>query len=247
MNAMASNASNGPPDTAASDPGAAYRLPTAIIDCHHPGVAAFARDAAPPCLTDPADRAVRLFYAVRDGIRYDPYVPFYRPEHYRASATLALGRGFCVGKAVLLCALGRTLNIPSRLGFATLRNHLATRQLLDMLGADVFVYHGYTEFWLHGRWVKATPAFNAELFLRQGVAPLSFDGRNDAVLPACTDDGRPFIEYLQDHGFRSDVPVEEIVAAWRLAYGAERVARWIAGFEAGGGMREVDCETRPPG
>ncbi|MFO7640283.1 MAG: transglutaminase-like domain-containing protein [Candidatus Competibacteraceae bacterium] len=216
-----------------------YLQPTVMIDSRHPAVLAFARQATPLCRTDPAERAVSLFYAVRDKIRYDPYVAFYRPEHYRASATLALGRGFCVGKAVLLCALGRAAGIASRLGFADLRNHLAPRQLLDTLGSDLFVYHGYTEFWLHGRWVKATPAFNAELFLRQGAAPVDFDGRKDAVLPARTDDGQRFIEYLRDHGPQADVPVEAIVAAWRRTYGNERVEKWIAGFESGGGMREA--------
>jgi len=216
-----------------------YLQPTAIIDAHHPAVQAFARNAIAPGRTDPSEQAVSLFYAVRDQIRYDPYVPFYRPEHYRASTTLASGRGFCVGKAALLCTLGRAVNIPSRLGFADLRNHLAPRRLLDMLGSDLFVYHGYTEFWLHGRWVKATPAFNAELFWRQGAAPVDFDGCQDAVLPAQTDDGSPFIEYLQDHGARADVPVAQIVAAWRSAYGNERVDGWIAAFEAGGGMREA--------
>jgi len=57
------------------------------------------------------------------------------------------------------------------------------------------------------------------------------------VLPARTEDGSPFIEYLQDHGSRADVPVAEIVAAWRRTYGNDRVERWIAGFDAGGGMR----------
>lgn len=216
-----------------------YLQPTAIMDSRHPAVQAFARKAIPLCRTDAAERAVSLFYAVRDQIRYDPYLPFYRAEHYRASTTLVSGRGFCVGKAALLCTLGRAVDIPSRLGFADLRNHLAPQPLLETLGTDLFVYHGYTEFWLHGRWVKATPAFNAELFWRQGAAPVDFDGCHDAVLPAQTEDGSPFIEYLQDHGDRADVPVAEIVAAWRRTYGNERVDRWIAAFEAGGGMREA--------
>jgi transglutaminase-like putative cysteine protease len=218
----------------------AYLDPTGMIDSDHPAVLAFARQATRMCRIDPAERAVRLFYAVRDQIRYDPHLAFYLPEHYRASATLALGRGFCVGKAVLLCALGRAMGIATRLGFADLRNHLAPPQLIEVLGSDLFVYHGYTEFWLHGRWVKATPAFNLELYLRQGVAPLDFDGCTDAVLPARADDGRPFIEYLRYHGSQADVPVAAIVAAWRQTYGDNRVEKWIAGFESGGGMRPVD-------
>jgi hypothetical protein len=239
MNSMSASGQAPLADRSPPDPEDLYGGPTAILDCHHPAVQAFARKAIPLCRTDPVARAVSLFYAVRDQIRYDPYMPFYRPEHYRASTTLATGRGFCVGKAALLCALGRAVDIPSRLGFADLRNHLVPKPLRETLGSDLFVYHGYTEFWLEGRWVKATPAFNAELFWRQGVAPLDFDGCHDAVLPARTDDGEPFIEYRHDHGSRSDVPVGEIVAAWRRTYGHERVDRWIAAFDAGGGMREA--------
>ena len=55
--------------------------PTDIIDSDHPAVAAFAADITRGVETDPAACAVRLYYAVRDGIRYNPYVPFYRPEH----------------------------------------------------------------------------------------------------------------------------------------------------------------------
>ena len=218
-------------------PGGAFLAATDTIDADHPAVVAFAREAVDGVGSDPADLAVHLFYAVRDRIRYDPYVPFYRPEHYRASVTLASGCGFCVTKAVLLCALGRASEIPSRLGFADLRNHLATPLLIETLGTDLFVFHGFTEFWLHGRWIKATPAFNAELFARHGVAAVDFDGRRDAVLPPHTDDGRPFIEYLRNHGSRADVPLAEIVAAWRQTYGDQRVDQWIAGFEAGTGMR----------
>ncbi len=221
----------------AAAPESTFLTATAMIDAGHPAVAAFARAAVEGAGDEPADRAASLFYAVRDRIRYDPYVPFYRPAHYRASATLVSGRGFCVTKAVLLCALGRALGIASRLGFADLRNHLATPLLVETLGTDLFVFHGFTEFWLHGRWVKATPAFNAELFARQGVAPVCFDGRQDAILPLRTDDGRLFIEYLKDHGSRADVPIEEIVAAWRRNYGERRVDGWIAGFETGTGMR----------
>jgi len=55
---------------------------------------------------------VALYYAVRDGIWYDPYYPFYLPEHYRASNVLKSGRGYCVCKASLLCALEEPAESP---------------------------------------------------------------------------------------------------------------------------------------
>ena len=179
-----------------------YLLPTAILDFEHPVVVDFCGRIIADKDGDPARSAVTLYYAVRDGIRYDPYSPFYLPEHYRASAVLQRGKGYCVAKASLLCALGRACNIPSRLGFATVRNHLASRQLIDYLGSDRFVFHGYVEFYLDGRWVKATPAFNAELCERHRVDPLEFNGRDDAVFQAVNRENSRFMEYIEDLGKR---------------------------------------------
>ena len=133
-----------------------------------------------PCQT-PTDTAVKLYYAVRDEILYDPYTLSCDPIEYRASTILARRRGFCVQKAVLLSALARAAGIPARLGFATVTNHLASRKLMQFIGTHVFVFHGYTELWLDQRWVKVTPAFNRELCRKYRVAPLEFNGRDDAL------------------------------------------------------------------
>jgi transglutaminase-like putative cysteine protease len=175
---------------------------------------------------------VALFYAVRDGIRYDPYRPFHRPEHYRASLTLRHGSGFCIPKAALLCALGRACGIQSRLGFATVRNHLTSEKLFEFMGTDLFVFHGYTEFFLQGRWVKATPTFNVELCRRRGVDPLEFDGVHDALFQSFDREKRLFMEYLEYHGSFADVPVEAILAAWKRVYGPARVDAWIAAIDS---------------
>lgn len=208
-----------------------YLAPTAILDFEHAEVAAFAREHTRGICT-PVDRAVSLYNAVRDGIWYDPYSPFYRPEHYRASRVLAAGRGYCVQKAALLGALARAVGIPSRFAFATVRNHLATRQLLEFLGTDLFVYHGVVELYLEGKWVKATPAFNAELCRRHRVAPLEFDGRSDSIFQSYNLDHQKFMEYVAFHGTHDDIPVAELVAAWREAYGPERVQGWIEALES---------------
>lgn len=215
------------------DVGAEYLRPTAIIDSDHPDVVAFARRAVGEA-TDPVEVAVKLYYAVRDGIWYDPYYPFYRPDHYRASRVLAARRGFCIPKVSVLCAVGRACGIPTRAGFATVRNHLATRQLLEYLGSDLFVYHGFTELFLEGRWVKATPAFNRELCVRHGVAPLEFDGREDSIFQPYNAENRRFMEYLASHGTFPDIPVAEILAAWEGAYGEGRVRGWIEAMEKSG-------------
>ena len=83
---------------------------------------------------------------------------------------------------------------------------------------DIFYYHGYTELWLDGRWVKATPAFNIELCERFGVEPLDFDGREDALMHEFDTKGRRHMQYLADHGPRADLPLAELEAVYRKHY-----------------------------
>src|SRR5665811_1635194 len=105
--------------------------PTYYLDAEHPTVGALAQDAIGAAVDD-VDKAVRLYYAVRDGFLYDPYSVQSQPETYKASAVIARGRGYCVAKAVVLAAAARAAGIPARLGFADVRNHLATERLRRM-------------------------------------------------------------------------------------------------------------------
>jgi len=218
-----------------------YLTPTHMIDSNHPVIREYAMRTVGSSL-DPVDRAIKLFRAVRDDIRYDPYSPFYLPEHYQASWVFQRGRSFCVPKASLLCALGRACGIPSRVGFATVRNHLATQQLLDFMGSDLFVYHGFVEFYLERKWVKSTPAFNRELCWRHGVDPLEFNGREDALFQPFNSRNEKFMEYLEYTGTYADIPVSAIVEGWEKAYGKNRVRRWIKMFEERGGISLGDFE-----
>lgn len=207
-----------------------YLNPTSVIDSRHPDVVAFVHKAIGTADNE-LEQVRRLFYAVRDGIVYDPRTPFHLPEHYRASNVLKRGRGFCVPKAVLLCAAGRACGIPSRLGFADIRNHGASGELVELIGGKVFAFHGYVEFHLRGRWVKATPSFDSALCHKHNIAPLTFDGTRDTMLPAMDLNGNPYVEYLVHHGHFSDVPIEDILARWTETYGQDRMNTWIAAFE----------------
>lgn len=193
-----------------------YLEPARYIDSAHPKVAAFAAGRAVGG-TD-RERAVALYYAVRDEIRYNPFLDFSDDAVFRGSACLETGQGFCIGKAALLAACGRAAGIPSRVGFADVKNHLTTPALRERMGSDLFIYHGYTEFHLEGRWVKATPAFNRELCERFRVKPLEFDGRTDSIFHPFDADERRHMEYLRDRGTYADVPVEEITRVFREAY-----------------------------
>lgn len=210
-----------------------YLRPTPAIDSDNEEIRDFAEDVTRGA-KDEVEVAVRLFYAVRDGIWYDPYTPFHRLADYKASEVLKRKRAFCIPKAVLLCALARSMGIPSRLCFFDVRNHLATKQLIEFLGTDVFVFHGVTELFLKGKWVKATPAFNKELCELHKVPPVEFDGQKDAIFQAFNLEKRQFMEYLRFRGTYEDLPLQEIIEAFKVQYGNDRVQSWIDYFERTG-------------
>jgi len=198
---------------------AAHLQPTGFLDADHATVLAFAREATQG-QGDPTAQAVALYYAVRDGVRYDSRHIDLRPAAMRASATLARRTGFCVAKAVLLAAAGRAVGIPTRLGFADVRNHLSTERMRQAMGTDLFVFHGYAELWLDGRWVKATPAFNRTLCDRFDVEPLEFDGHHDSLFQQADRRGHRYMEYVRGRGSYDDLPLDEIRSAFEEHYPA---------------------------
>jgi transglutaminase-like putative cysteine protease len=221
----------------------AYLAPNEYVDSEHPAVAAFAREHAAGAAAE-RDRAVQLYYAVRDGVRYDPYKAGVTPDALRASATLAAGRSWCVGKAVLLAACCRSLGIGARLGYADVRNHLSTENMRRHMQTDVFYYHGYTQLLIEGKWLKATPAFNVELCEKLGLRTLDFDGTQDSLYHPFDREGQRHMEYLCDHGIHDGVPAADILACWKKNYPNALGAAPEAGGEDTGDDfdREVEQE-----
>lgn len=203
-------------------PMSALLNPSPSIDSDHPAILDFARRHA--LARDPRERAVALYKAVRDGVRYDPYRIDLTPTGMRASTTLLQGHGWCVPKAVLLAAVARAAGIPARLGFADVKNHLSTDKLRQAMGTDVFVWHGYTELWLDGAWRKATPAFNLSLCEKFGLLPLEFDGVHDSLYHPFDRAGQQHMEYVGEHGSFDDLPLARIKDAL-----AEHYPRLLAG------------------
>jgi transglutaminase-like putative cysteine protease len=194
-----------------------YLSPGRFIDSDSPEVVAFARATVADAAGE-IDRVQRLYRAIRDGITYDPYVNFSDPVNFRASGVLAATRGFCVGKAALLAAGCRAIGIPARVGYADVRNHMTSPKLYQKIKTDVFIWHSYAELLVTGRWVKATPAFDATLCGRVGIAPLEFDGQTDSLFQPFDRSGRRHMEYLKDRGAFADVPFETMVADFRATY-----------------------------
>ena len=207
--------------------------PTALVDSDHPAVQAFAREHASGS-TD-RERAVALYYAVRDGFRYDPYRIDLSAAGMTASSVIAAGFGWCVPKATLLTAACRAAGIPARLGFADVRNHLSTERMRQTMMTDVFAWHGYTDIWLDGAWRKATPAFNVQLCEKFGLLPLEFDGTSDSIYHPFDRAGNRHMEYVKQRGTFNDLPLAEIVATFREIY-----ASWMPGGDAASHLQNAD-------
>ncbi|MBN1574278.1 MAG: transglutaminase domain-containing protein [Deltaproteobacteria bacterium] len=198
-----------------------YLKPTKVIDSDHPDVRGVALSLTKGLNTDP-ERAEKIFYFVRDKIRYNPYSPFHKEEFYVASTVLKRGDGYCIQKAVLLAALGRAVNIPTRLGFADIRNHQLPKKMLEIQGTDTIYSHGFTELFIEGRWLKATPAFNIEMCDKLGLAPVEFDGTSDGTFHRLDRKGNISIEYLKDVGNWPDLPLPHILESFVKLFGKER-------------------------
>lgn len=185
-----------------------YLKPTFTIESDHKKIIETARNLTRDCLSN-KDKAVKLFYFVRDSIPYNIYMISVFIEDFKASRILEWGKGYCVQKAVLLAALGRAVGIPSRLVFASIRNHRVPAHIFQKMG-NLFPRHGYNQFFLNGKWVSAAATFDKNLCKKNGFPPVEFDGEKDAVLPDKDLGGKPFIEYVEKFPPTEDLPFDWI-------------------------------------
>lgn len=196
-----------------------YLKPAEFIDSDAPSVRAFTQAAlAGMENATPTQKAIRLFDAVRDRIRYDPFNIPTAADGYRASHVAVQPTAFCVPKAILLTAALRAAGVPAAVGFADVRNHLNSPKLAALMDTDLFIYHGYVALWLDGRMIKVTPAFNSELCERFGVKPLIFDGEHDALFHEFDTRNNRHMEYVNDRGWFADPPIGVLLDDFRTTY-----------------------------
>jgi acyl dehydratase len=220
---------------------ARYVMPSHFVESDSLEVQGFVSGALRDLPADASrrDKAIRLFEAARDDIRYDPYCFALDEDSYRASRIAGAEAAFCVPKAILLAACLRAVGIPAALGFADVRNHLNTPKLQELMDSDLFIYHGYVQLWLDGETYKVTPAFNKELCERFGVKPLVFDGYHDALFHEFDEQNNRHMEYVNDRGLYVDAPITEFLAAFRENYpkleefNRARIARDSSGYDSG--------------
>jgi len=194
-----------------------YLEPTSFVESDHQTVIEFANKSIGN-ETDLKSKAIKLFYAVRDQIAYDPYTFNLKPDKLKASHVIQTKKGFCVPKAVLMTAVMRAVGIPARLGFANLVNHIMGDELKNILQSNVLAFHGYTEIYLNDKWLRITPTFNRQLCRRLNVPSVEFDGESHAIFSSTDNDGNQFMEYIKYHGTFDDVPLTKIVESMMIHY-----------------------------
>jgi len=152
------------------------------------------------------EKAVAIYYLVRDGVRYDPFVLLEGVTTLSSDFCLDRGVGYCITKAALQITLSRAVGIPARLGLADVKNHLSSPKLDELLKNEIFTMHAYVEQYINGRWVKSTSAFNKALCKKANIQALEFNGETDSIFHQYTPSGNKHMEYLKDHGNFSVMP-----------------------------------------
>ncbi|TFG04948.1 MAG: transglutaminase domain-containing protein [Promethearchaeota archaeon] len=207
-----------------------YLQPTEFFDFNKAKVKQKALEITKNYSSD-KEKAIALFYYVRDEVKYNMalFIPKIK-QNFIASKVLRKRQGFCVSKSVLLSSLARAVGIPSRLHLVDLINHLVSQKVIDFMGHNIMYYHGYSEFYLAGEWVKLTPSFDKETALKGRFLPMvEFDGEHDAVFPSHDINGKPFGEYIKDRGVHADLPLDAIDSLFQEKY--EIYRKYLNGFQ----------------
>lgn len=182
-----------------------YLCETPFLDFQHVSFDAFTAGIDPKLPSK--EKAIALYFLVRDAFLYDPYHLDLTNEGLKASNVLSKKRSWCVEKSSVLAACLRKFGIPSRLGYAIVTNHIGVEKLTHYLQREEIVFHGFVEVFLDGKWVKCTPAFDQRICRVSGVTPLDWDGEADSLFQEF-DQGKKFMEYKHFYGTFSDVPIE---------------------------------------
>ena len=215
-----------------------YLQPTEFFDFNKKSVSKKAFEVTKDLTTD-RDKAIALFYWVRDEIKYNmlAYIPYVK-ANFRASVTLRRKNGFCISKSILLSSLARAIGIPARIHLVDLINHLISQKVIDWMGTNIMYVHGYSELYLNGKWVKLTSSFDPKTALKGKFLPMvEFDGENNAIFPKYDNEGNQFGEYIADRGVHADLPLEDIDKIFEEKY------PFYALYKEGNNLRQIKEQT----
>lgn len=136
-------------------------------------------------VANPQERAVRIFYFVRDSIKYSV-----GNWNKKASETLRLGHGTCTNSANLFVALARANGIPAGYGIMKVKGDtyfgpVVPPELSDNISS--VSTHIYAYAYLNNTWVKCDPSDDSVLsesiqHLNPQSTKIEWDGTSDATL-----------------------------------------------------------------
>ncbi len=178
---------------------------TSFLDFNSPVFNDFLKDFIPQ--EDTKKTAIALYEKVREAFLYDPYHLDLRHHALTASVILSKKRAWCVEKAIILVACARKIEIPARLGYAIVVNHIGVERLIKYLRRSEIVFHGYVELYINNHWIKCTPSFDSKICRISNVSVLNWDGETDSLFQPYEGDNR-FMEYIYDYGVFEDVPIQ---------------------------------------
>lgn len=169
--------------------------------------------------TTPKEAAIKIFYFVRDEIRYA-----LTSQLEKASTVIERRTGYCVSKATALVAMLRAANIPARYHFACLKKE-SVKGMMGGIGyrfmPEIIPGHSWVELYLDGKWIGVEFTLDKELhqamkkkriniYEKEDFEPeIDWDGEHDLL---------PLPEFLVEDLGTHDLPddVVEKTALWPL-------------------------------
>lgn len=164
------------------------------------------------------ETAIKLFYYVRDKITYSVKIDSFEYSTFKASESLNSTHSYCIPKAIALSALARAVGIPSKIHFVDFVNHKLSPEIEELWKTKVMAGHCFSELYLGGEWVKATPALDVGTSNKHGFKLVEFDGKNDAMLHKTDIHGNLHAEYINDRDAYSYFPFKVVMKIFKDNY-----------------------------
>lgn len=167
----------------------------------------------------PKEAAMRIFYFVRDEIKFA-----LTSQLEKASTVIKRRTGYCVSKTTAMVAMLRAANIPARYHFASIKKE-AMKGLMGGIGyrfmPEIIPGHSWVEVYLDGKWIEVEFTFDKELHQAMKKKRINIYEKEDVELKIDWDgehDLLPLPEFLvEDLGvYESPEAVIKRVALWPL-------------------------------
>jgi len=156
----------------------------------------------------------RLFYFIRDEIRY-----IFRltdnPEDLKASFILQRKQGFCTQKAILFCAIARSINIPAGIAFFEIIDYFMNKSAVN---GRLIQYHGIASLYLHGRWILFDATLDKRLCEMNNRPVTEFSATKDCLMPPLAENRNKHIEYVKFRGMCSNIVPQPFIRLMQHTY-----------------------------